>query len=114
MTEKSKHYDVIVTGAGPAGIFTVLELSARYPDRQILLVEKGSPIGRRVCPKRITGVCAGCEPCSITTGFAGAGAFSDGKLTLSPDVGGELEHYLGRKKTEELIDTADQDRKSVV
>ena len=108
MTEKSKHYDVIVTGAGPAGIFTVLELSARYPDRQILLVEKGSPIGRRVCPKRITGVCAGCEPCSITTGFAGAGAFSDGKLTLSPDVGGELEHYLGRKKTEELIDTADQ------
>lgn len=52
--------------------------------------------------------CVNCKPCSITTGFAGAGAFSDGKLSLSPDVGGNLPEILGYEKTVELIHESDQ------
>ena len=71
------------------------------------MVEKGHPIEKRVCPKRTTKVCVGCRPCSITTGFAGAGAFSDGKLSLSPDVGGNLPDILGYDKALELIHESD-------
>ena len=59
------------------------------------------------CPKRNTKVCVGCKPCSITTGFAGAGAFSDGKLSLSPDVGGNLPEILGYDRTIELLKESD-------
>lgn len=58
-------------------------------------------------PKRKTGVCVGCKPCNITTGFAGAGAYSDGKLSLSPDVGGNLPQYLGYEETQRLINYVD-------
>ena len=61
-----------------------------------------------MCPKRTTLQCVGCKPCSITTGFAGAGAFSDGKLSLSPDVGGNLPDILGYEKTAELIHESDE------
>ena len=71
------------------------------------MVEKGRPIEKRTCPKRKTKVCVGCKPCSITTGFAGAGAFSDGKLSLSPDVGGNLPEILGYEQTKELIKESD-------
>lgn len=83
---KNNLYDVIIIGAGPSGIFCAYELIRQKPELKILMVEKGRPIEKRVCPKRTTKVCVGCKPCSITTGFAGAGAFSDGKLSLSPDV----------------------------
>ena len=81
MTNNS--YDVIIIGAGPSGIFCAYELIRQKPEMKILMIEKGRPIEKRVCPKRTTKVCVGCKPCSITTGFAGAGAFSDGKLSLS-------------------------------
>ena len=86
--DKMKQYDVIIIGAGPSGIFCAYELKRQKPDLSVLMVEKGRCIEERQCPKRKTKVCVGCKPCSITTGFAGAGAFSDGKLSLSPDVGG--------------------------
>ena len=92
-------YDVIIIGAGPAGIFAALELKKEKPELSILMLEKGNAIEKRICPKRKTGVCVGCKPCNITTGFAGAGAYSDGKLSLSPDVGGELPDYIGYEKT---------------
>ena len=91
----TNNFDVIIIGAGPSGIFCAYELIQKKPDMKILMVEKGRPIEKRVCPKRTTKVCVGCKPCSITTGFAGAGAFSDGKLSLSPDVGGNLPEILG-------------------
>ena len=102
-----KNYDVIIIGAGPSGIFCAYELIKEKPDMKILMVEKGRPIEKRVCPKRTTKVCVGCKPCSITTGFAGAGAFSDGKLSLSPDVGGTLPDILGYDKATELIKESD-------
>ena len=100
-------YDVIIIGAGPSGIFCAYELIRSNPEMKILMIEKGRAIENRNCPKRTTKKCVGCKPCSITTGFAGAGAFSDGKLSLSPDVGGNLPEILGYEKATELINEAD-------
>ncbi len=101
------NYDVIIIGAGPSGIFCAYELIKENKDLKILMVEKGRPIEKRMCPKRTTKQCIGCQPCAITTGFAGAGAFSDGKLSLSPDVGGNLPDILGYDKAMELIKESD-------
>lgn len=103
-----KEYDVIIIGAGPGGIFCAYELMEKKPDLKVLMVEKGRSIEKRVCPKRKTKQCVGCKPCSITTGFAGAGAFSDGKLSLSPDVGGNLPSILGYEKALGLIQESDE------
>lgn len=100
-------FDVIIIGAGPGGIFCVYELLDKKKDLKVLIVEKGRSIEKRQCPKRTTKRCVGCKPCSITTGFAGAGAFSDGKLSLSPDVGGNLPAILGYEETEKLIKESD-------
>lgn len=107
MNDVSRNYDVIIIGAGPSGIFCAYELIEKKPGLKILMIEKGRPIEKRNCPKRITKVCVGCKPCSITTGFAGAGAFSDGKLSLSPDVGGNLPEILGYDKTVDLLKQSD-------
>lgn len=101
------NFDVIIIGAGPSGIFCAYELIKENKDLKILMVEKGRPIEKRMCPKRTTKQCIGCQPCAITTGFAGAGAFSDGKLSLSPDVGGNLPDILGYDKAMELIKESD-------
>ena len=89
-----KNYDVIVVGAGPAGIFTALEMDKLAPGKKVLVVDSGSAIEHRACPARTTGTCAHCATCSIMNGWAGAGAFSDGKLSLSEEVGGNLTDYL--------------------
>ena len=103
----NNEFDVIIIGAGPSGISCAYTLIQERPDLRILMIEKGRPIEKRTCPKRTTKVCVGCQPCSITTGFAGAGAFSDGKLSLSPDVGGNLPEILGYDKAVELIRESD-------
>ena len=102
------NYDVIIIGAGPSGIFCAYELIHKKPDLKVLLIEKGRRIEDRACPKRKTKVCVGCQPCSITTGFAGAGAFSDGKLSLSPDVSGTLPEILGYDAATKLIHESDE------
>ncbi|HHV09092.1 MAG TPA: NAD(P)/FAD-dependent oxidoreductase [Clostridiales bacterium] len=102
-----QNYDVVIIGAGPSGIFCAYELIKENKDLKILMIEKGRSIEKRMCPKRTTKQCIGCRPCSITTGFAGAGAFSDGKLSLSPDVGGVLPDILGYDKAMELIKESD-------
>lgn len=102
-------YDVVIVGAGPAGIFTALELIRNGSKKSIAIVEKGQPLGKRSCPKSKTGKCVNCKPfCHITTGFSGAGAFSDGKLSLSYEVGGELPDLLGEDYTQQLIDYTDK------
>ena len=72
---QANEYDVVVIGAGPSGIFCAYELVENRPDLKVLVIEKGRPIEKRVCPKRRTTVCQHCNPCAITTGFAGAGGF---------------------------------------
>ncbi len=101
-------YDVIIVGAGPSGIFCAYELIRQNPELHVLMLEKGRRIEQRECPKRKTKECVGCQPCSITTGFAGAGAFSDGKLSLSPDVGGNLPQILGYDEAVALIQESDE------
>ena len=99
--------DVVIVGAGPAGIFTALELLRRVSRKKIILLEKGKAIGQRRCPKHQTGHCMGCQPCAITTGFSGAGAFSDGKLSLSCEVGGDLPQLIGEALAQETISYTD-------
>ena len=101
-------YDVIIVGAGPAGIFTALELIKKGSKDKILLLDMGKSIDKRHCPKDKTKVCVNCKPyCHITTGFSGAGAFSDGKLSLSYEVGGDLPNLIGSDKAQEFIDYTD-------
>ena len=101
--------DVVIVGAGPGGIFTALEMIRRGSKKKIVMVEKGRELTRRSCPKSRTGVCMNCKPvCHITTGFSGAGAFSDGKLSLSCDVGGDLPTLIGERLAQETIDYADR------
>ncbi len=104
-----KKYDLIIVGAGPAGIFTALELLRQGGGEKILIVEKGKPVEQRHCPKSELGYCVNCKPtCAITTGFSGAGAFSDGKLSLSHEVGGDLPTLIGEDFAQELIDYTDK------
>ncbi len=101
-------YDVLIVGTGPAGIFTALELIYNNYGKKILMIEQGESLERRVCLKTKTKECAKCSPyCHITSGFSGAGAFSDGKLSLSYEVGGDLTDLIGAKVTREIIDYTD-------
>ena len=100
--------DVVIIGAGPAGIFTALELIRKGSKKHITICEKGAAIENRRCPKSKTRQCVNCKPyCHITTGFSGAGAFSDGKLSLSCEVGGDLPGLIGEDVAQETINYAD-------
>jgi len=101
--------DVVIVGAGPAGIFTAIEMLRRGSKKKIVIVEKGQAVENRRCPKSITKQCVNCKPyCHITTGFSGAGAFSDGKLSLSYEVGGDLPMLIGEDLAQETIDYTDK------
>lgn len=109
-----KKYDVIVVGMGPSSVFMAYELIQLGKAKNVLLVDQGKRVEDRVCPIEKTGKCIKCKPfCNITSGFSGAGAFSDGKLTLYNQeeddfyVGGELHHYVGVEKTKKLVDYTD-------
>ena len=103
----AESYDVIIVGDGPAGIFAALELS-QMAGLSILLIEKGKDISERQCPVRdVGGSCIECAPCNLVCGLGGAGAFSDGKLVLTPRLGGQLGGYLGEKNAEVLIKYVD-------
>lgn len=115
-----KKYDVIVVGAGPAGIFTCYELVVKAPGLKVLLIDKGRDIYKRVCPilqKKIV-KCpqatskkenAGCVPaCSITNGFGGAGAYSDGKFNITTEFGGWMTDYLEGAEVLDLIKYVDE------
>ena len=99
-------YDVIIVGAGPAGIFSALELADNIK-LSILMLDKGPDIDQRKCPSSRGLGCNNCVPCNVLSGWGGAGAFSDGKLTLSTEVGGWLSDYVSEGKLAKLIDHVD-------
>lgn len=100
--------EIVIVGAGPAGIFTAVEMLRRGSRKKITIIEKGKAVENRRCPKAVTNHCVNCKPyCAITTGFSGAGAFSDGKLSLSYEVGGELPNLIGAKLAQETIHYTD-------
>lgn len=104
-----QQYDVIIVGAGPAGIFAALELLQAKTELKILILEKGRDIDRRICPSKEKGNgCINCSPCSVLCGWGGAGAFSDGKITLSTEVGGMLGNYIGDESLSRLIKYVDE------
>jgi uncharacterized FAD-dependent dehydrogenase len=104
---EKKEYDVIIIGAGPAGIFTALELT-RKNNISVLILEKGEEIEKRECLMRSkNGGCFHCSPCAIISGWGGAGAFSDGKLNLSTEIGGRLDNYIDKDRVAELIEYVD-------
>jgi uncharacterized FAD-dependent dehydrogenase len=99
-----KHYDVIIIGAGPAGIFAALELVSAKKEIKILMIEKGLDIEERQCPASVNDVpCVSCYECGLLCGWGGAGAFSDGKLSLSKEIGGNLSRYIDESALEKLI-----------
>lgn len=112
------NYDVIVVGAGPAGIMACYELFLKSPESKVLLIDKGLDVMYRTCPikeKKIT-ACPiiknnepGCLPaCSITAGFGGAGAYSDGKFNITSEFGGWLTDYLDNQEVEDVISYVDE------
>jgi uncharacterized FAD-dependent dehydrogenase len=102
-----KEYDVIIIGSGPAGIFAALEL-VKNSALKILMIEKGSDIDNRACPMVESNVpCVQCGLCGILCGWGGAGAYSDGKLTLTSEFGGRLRDYLSEEDLTALIEYAD-------
>lgn len=104
-----KKYDVIIVGAGPAGIFAAMELLKSQKKIKLLMVEKGRDIDSRKCPLKIRNIsCTKCQECHLLSGWGGAGAFSDGKLSLSPEVGGFLSRYMDKDTVQSLIDYVDR------
>ncbi len=105
----SREPAVIIVGAGPAGIFTALELARLVPKARVLVIEKGHDLKSRRCPRQQEGgPCRKCPSCAVLSGWGGAGAFSDGKLNLSPEVGGALGDYLpSGESLPELVEEVD-------
>ena len=99
-------YDVIIVGAGPAGIFSALELTENNK-LNVLILDRGLDIDLRKCPSSRGFECVHCEPCSVLSGWGGAGAYSDGKLTLSTEIGGWLNQYISQKELKKLIKYVD-------
>ena len=83
--------DVIIVGAGPAGMFAARELV--HQGLKVLVIDRGRDTGERRCEMERTGICRKCKPCNVLCGIGGAGTFSDGTLNLRPDVGGNLRDY---------------------
>ena len=103
-------YDVVIVGTGPAGIFAALKLIESSPSLKVLMLEKGKDISKRHCPMLEKGVpCRSCSECSIISGWGGAGAFSDGKLNLSTEIGGFLHRYIDKKELSKFINLVDKE-----
>ena len=104
------HYDVIIIGAGPGGIFTAYELMKKAPGLKTAVFEAGRELARRKCPidgEKIKN-CIHCDTCSIMSGFGGAGAFSDGKYNITNDFGGTLYQYIGQREAIGLMEYVDR------
>ena len=98
-------YDVVIIGAGPAGLFTAYELITKNPKLNILLLDQGRFADKRTCPMKINKECVNCKTCSILSGYGGAGTFSDGKLNFIPKLGkSDLFKYMDEETANKLID----------
>lgn len=104
-----KDYDVVVIGAGAAGVFMAYEFVTLKTNAKVCMIDSGKPISKRICPidgKKIKS-CVGCKPCSIMHGFGGAGGLSDGKYNITNSFGGDLYQHVGAKEAIELMEYVD-------
>ena len=104
-----KKYDIVVVGAGAAGVFLAYELTKLNTDKKVLIIDGGRKVANRTCPITEGKVdhCIGCKPCNIMYGFGGAGTLSDGKYNITTSFGGDLHQYLGEKKAMDLMEYVD-------
>jgi uncharacterized protein len=104
-----KKYDIIVVGAGAAGVFMSYELTRRNNNATVLIIDKGEMLQNRSCPIKLglTDHCIKCNPCHIMNGYGGAGTLSDGKYNITTSFGGDLHEYVGKKKAMELMEYVD-------
>ncbi len=100
-------WDVVIVGAGPTGLFAAMEVKKLAPEADVLVIELGKDLEGRKCPLKDVGKCLACPICDIVSGFGGAGTFSDGKLNLTKDVGGDLASLIGERELWDLIDYVD-------
>lgn len=102
-------FDVAIIGGGPAAIYAAWEFSEKYPELNVIILEEGHPVAKRLCPLAEGKVkeCLRCVPCAIMRGFGGAGAFSDGKYNFTTEFGGWLPEYLPKQTVMDLIDYVD-------
>ena len=105
-----KNYDVIIVGAGPAGLFCAYELIEKNPNLKILMLERGHLVENRVCPmNKFKTECKNCNPCNILSGYGGAGTFSDGKLNFIPKLGkSDLFKYMGEQEAYDIVDDTEK------
>lgn len=98
-------YDIVIIGAGPAGLFAAAKLADNF---NIAVIDKGRGMDTRSCVALKKGECLRCSPCNITGGIGGAGGLSDGKLNLRPDIGGNLEEFVSSDDAWEIINDIDK------
>lgn len=103
-------YDVVIVGAGPAGLFSAYQLITENKNLKVAVLDKGSCVKNRVCPMNKNGVpCKNCNPCAILAGYGGAGTFSDGKLNFIPRLGkSDLTKYMSETEAYKLIDDTEE------
>jgi uncharacterized FAD-dependent dehydrogenase len=100
-------YDVVIIGAGPAGLFAAYELCENTP-LKICVIDMGKEVDKRNCPMEKTGECINCNPCNVMAGVGGAGGLSDGTLNIRPDIGGNLYEFMSYEEAWALIRHVDQ------
>ena len=105
-----KKYDVVIVGAGPAGLFTAYELIEKNSKLKVALIDKGRRAETRMCPMKVNGgKCLNCNPCQIMSGYGGAGTFSDGKLNFIPKLGkSDLFKYMSQSEAYKIIDDTEE------
>lgn len=101
-------YDIAIIGGGMGGIMAAYKLKKNNPAAKIIIIEKGLELERRHCPAGRKNKCVHCGICSITSGYAGAGAFSDGKFNIGTAYGGSLGEELGEETAMEYIESVDK------
>lgn len=104
------NYDVVIIGAGPAGLFCAYELMRLNKDLKVLILEKGHLVKSRICPmNHYKTACKNCDPCAVLSGYGGAGTFSDGKLNFIPKIGkSDLFKYMTKEEAYQIIDDTEK------
>ncbi|MBO7519863.1 MAG: FAD-dependent oxidoreductase, partial [Clostridia bacterium] len=102
-----KRYDVVIIGGGIGGLMSAYRLQNNNPRIKIAITERGNVLEKRSCPAGKNSTCVHCKICNITNGFAGAGAFSDGKFNLGTAYGGTLGEELGEDTANLYINEVD-------
>ena len=100
-------YNIAIIGGGIGGIMAAYKAKINNPDAKIIIIEKGMALEKRHCPAGRNKKCIHCKICSITSGYAGAGAFSDGKFNIGTAYGGILGDELGEETAMEYINGVD-------